>query len=315
MRNWRKYIAWVFVLILVGFAFNTAEAQNGGEIHFPGNVVVTGDFLKFYRSVPDAQLLLGNAISNVQVENGTPVQYFERARLELKATEKGPQVQLAPLGYFQFDDTKALTSLDIPPSSCRIFPKYGHRVCYSFLQFYDEHSGAIYFGSPVSEMILENGQIVQYFEYARFEYRPNKPAEMKVGLTNIGRLAMKKKYGSAPMPPPSSGLGPGELLEAPAIHARAFVGRALVAPGSPNTLYVVVQFPDFKGVANAKLNITVLVGNKAISLPVAVTDADGIAKIELDGFNLAPQLPVQLQVVVNYMEQTVKTSTWYRIWY
>jgi hypothetical protein len=315
MRNWRKYIALFFVLILVGFAFNTAEAQNGGELNFLDDVVVTGDFLKFYRSAPDPQLLFGNAISNVLDMNGTPVQYFDRARLELKENDKGLlQVQLAPLGYFFYKETNTTPVEELFPSStCRYFPVTGHRVCYDFLRFYDTNNGSVYFGNPLSEMVYENGQIVQYFENARFVYRHNMPGDMKVGLTDIGRLAMIRNLGTAPKPIISE--IPGASLDIFAIQARAYVSRALVAPGSPNTLYVVVHLPDFKGVKNAKVNVSMLNGDKVIGQAAAVTDADGIAKIEIDGFDLAPRQTVQLQVVVSYAEQTNKTSTWYRVWY
>ena len=314
MRNWRRYIAFILVAILVVFAFNTVEAQIAGEDQFPGNIILSGDFYKFYHGAPDPQLLFGNAISNVMDEAGTPVQYFDRARFELKETDQGLQVQLARLGFFQ----ASLSSTDASTSTtCRYFPTTGHRVCYDFLQFYNRYDGEIYFGDPVSEMIPENGQLVQYFEYARFEYRFNMPANQRVGLTNIGRLAMKKKYGTAPLPVPPYA-GPARLAEVDpihAIHARAFVSRALVAPGSTNTLYVVVQLPDYKGVTQAKVNVTIQVGDKTTSLPMQVTNADGIAKIEIPAFDLEPRETVQLMAVVNYGEQTVKTSTWYRIWY
>ncbi len=316
MRNLRNYLILVLVLILVAIAFKTVEAQNGGEEHFPGNIVLTGKFLDYYLSVPEHDLLFGNPVSNELEMNGKRVQYFDRARFELNETDANPKVQLAPLGYFVYNETKT-TPIDMsifPSPTCRFFPKTGFRVCYAFLQFYDEHNGPVYFGNPVSDMVSENGQTVQYFEYARFEYRYNMPVFLKVGLTNIGLLAMKNYYGTAPMPNPNP-IGPGNLPEASVIQARAFVSRALVAPGTPNTLYAVVQLPDFKGVDQAKVNVTVVIGDKSTVLPAAETDADGIARIEIPAFDLAPRQTVELQVVVNYSGQTVKTSTWFRIWY
>ena len=310
MRNWRSFIAFLLVLILVVFAFNTAEAQNGGEQHFPGNYVVTGEFLKFYLSAPDPQLLFGNAISNVMIEAGTPVQYFDRARFELKETEKGPQVELATLGSF----LSPTDSEESPASAtCRYFPKTGHRVCFDLLQFYNEYDGPKYFGNPESEMISERGQLVQYFEYARFEYHFNMAPGLKVGLTNIGQLAMKKRYSTAPQTSPDIIFG--KLREVTDIQARAYVSRALVSPGSTNTLYVVVHLPDFTGVAQANVNVSVQIGDQTTDLAVQETDEDGIAKIEIPAYDLKPRETVQLIVEVNYGEQTVKTSTWYRFWY
>ena len=119
-------------------------------------------------------------------------------------------------------------------------------------------------------------QYVQYFEYARFEFRFNMPSDMKVGLTNIGRLAMKKYYGPSAIPSSNS---PIIQVSATDIQARAYVSHALVAPGATNTLFVVVRLPDYKAVANAQVNASILIGDKITRLPVVSTDADGIAKI------------------------------------
>ncbi len=313
MRTWGKYLAVVFVFILAAFAFNTAQAQNGGDEHFPGGVVLTGEFLKYYRSVPERQLLFGNAISNELDMNGTRVQYFDRARFELKDNGRGVEVTLAPLGTLYIDLSKtAPLEETIPSMTCRYFPKFGHRVCYRFLQFYDEHNGPVYFGDPITEMVYEGGQYVQYFENARFEFRFNMPSDMKVGLTNIGRLAMKKYYGPSAIPSLNS---PIIQVKATDIQARAYVSHALVAPGAANTLFVVVRLPDYTAVADAQVNASILIGDKLTRLPVVSTDAYGIAKIAIPAFDLAPKQVVQLQVTVNFKEQTVKTSTWYRIWY
>lgn len=313
MRTWGKYLAFLLVFILAAFAFNTAQAQNGGEEHFPGGVVLKGEFLKFYRSVPERQLLFGNAISNELDMNGTRVQYFDRARFELRDNGKGVEVTLAPLGTIHIDASKTKPLEETFPSmTCRYFPKFGHRVCYSFLQFYDEHNGPVYFGGPITEMVYEGGQYVQYFENARFEYRYNMPSDMKVGLTNLGRLAMKKYYGPSKIPSVNS---PIIQEKATDIQARAYVSHALVAPGAANTLFVVVRLSDYKAVTGAQVNASILIGDKLTRLPIVSTDSDGIAKIAIPAFDLAPKQVVQLQVTVNFKEQTVKTSTWYRIWY
>jgi len=41
-----------------------------------------------------------------------------------------------------------------------------------FLRFWRANGGVLIFGYPISEEIVENGRIVQYFEHARFEYHP-----------------------------------------------------------------------------------------------------------------------------------------------
>src|SRR6266508_2437050 len=57
-----------------------------------------------------------------------------------------------------------------------------------FLTFWRERGGALVFGYPVGEEIVENGQIVQYFERARFEYHPERLGQNgQVQLSLLGR--------------------------------------------------------------------------------------------------------------------------------
>ena len=57
-----------------------------------------------------------------------------------------------------------------------------------FLSFWREHGGVLIFGYPLSEEIVEDGQIVQYFERARFEYHPERLGQDgQVQLSLLGR--------------------------------------------------------------------------------------------------------------------------------
>ncbi len=57
-----------------------------------------------------------------------------------------------------------------------------------FLTFWREHGGVLIFGYPISEEIVENGRIVQYFERARFEYHPEELGKGdQVQLSLLGR--------------------------------------------------------------------------------------------------------------------------------
>lgn len=57
-----------------------------------------------------------------------------------------------------------------------------------FLRFWRTNGGVMIFGYPISEEIVEDGQIVQYFERARFEYHPELlglPGQVQLSL--VGR--------------------------------------------------------------------------------------------------------------------------------
>jgi hypothetical protein len=57
-----------------------------------------------------------------------------------------------------------------------------------FLSYWRKNGGVLVFGYPISEEIVEDGRIVQYFERARFEYHPDKiGTDETVLLSLLGR--------------------------------------------------------------------------------------------------------------------------------
>jgi len=83
------------------------------------------------------------------------------------------------------------TSPDILPLSPTYFvAQSGHHISdrAGFLTFWRERGGVLIFGYPISEEIVEDGRIVQYFERARFEYHPEELGrEDQVQLSLLGR--------------------------------------------------------------------------------------------------------------------------------
>jgi L,D-transpeptidase catalytic domain len=56
-----------------------------------------------------------------------------------------------------------------------------------FLDYWRENGGVLIFGYPISEEIVENGRVVQYFERARFEYHPeNLGKQGQIQLSLLG---------------------------------------------------------------------------------------------------------------------------------
>lgn len=314
MRNLRNFFLIALVMLMVALAATTAEAQNGDEERFPNGFVIKGEFLRFYRSAPDPWLLFGYPISNELNMAGHPVQYFDRARFELETTDKGPVVKLANLGYILYDETKTIPS-DVPSTSltCRYFPKFGHSVCYKFLQFYDAYNGPLYFGEPRSEAIISNGQTVQYFDNARLVWRTNLGPDLAIGLTDVGWLAMQKYYGVTTKPGPS--IHSRQLVAALEFQARAFVSQALVAPDSGNTVFVLVRTLDLKPVKGAVVNLSVTLAAGKTTFPSQLTDADGVVQISIPALAVGAKQIVPIQVSVEYKGKSITTSTWYRVWY
>ncbi len=132
-------------------------------------------FLDYWRA--NGQLLIfGYPISEELSENGRIVQYFERARFEYHPDLLGQpgQVQLGLVGRELTDSRNEPTFQPVadPQDGTVYFPETGHTLRGEFLHFWDRRGGLAIFGFPISEPFDENGQLVQYFERARFSYNP-----------------------------------------------------------------------------------------------------------------------------------------------
>src|SRR5581483_3008541 len=84
----------------------------------------------------------------------------------------------------------ATSANTLPMVQNMFFSSTGHHVSEraGFLNFWRENGGVLIFGYPISEEIVEQGRIVQYFERARFEYHPEAAnAADQVQLSLLGR--------------------------------------------------------------------------------------------------------------------------------
>jgi len=81
----------------------------------------------------------------------------------------------------------------------RYFPETRHWVQGEFLEMYESvPNPELVFGNPISVPFREStrGRLVQYFERARFEYMPDNPPELRIQLTELGRLMYTSKQPS-----------------------------------------------------------------------------------------------------------------------
>jgi lipoprotein-anchoring transpeptidase ErfK/SrfK len=73
-----------------------------------------------------------------------------------------------------------------PPSTVYI-PETGHTVDGVFLDSWRAWGGASSWGFPLTAELQENGHIVQYYDYGRFEYHPEDPNGVVVQFGDLGR--------------------------------------------------------------------------------------------------------------------------------
>ena len=132
-------------------------------------------FLNYWRA--NGQVLrFGYPVTGVFEEDGRPVQYFERARMEYHAEFAGTEHSVL-LGLLARELTAADAFPIGPAAPGRLFPETGYTVFGKFLQYWTKRGGLAVFGYPISESYVETfadgSQLaVQWFERARLEYHP-----------------------------------------------------------------------------------------------------------------------------------------------
>lgn len=276
---------------------------------------LSGRFLDYYDSFPDAESIFGypitEAFQDKRCQGGALCQFFQRALFTLQED----QVVLASLGVEYYASTggasgagrKPLTNLlPVNTVGCRIFRSklYGaHPVCYEFLPFYERHRALL--GRVVSDPLMENGVPVQYFEGARLEYRATAIGNMvvvsdlgewyfnRVGLP-ISLLNPVRSHGNAP-----------RVLN---LSVATAVEKVVLGRGQSQTVYVAVL--DQVGMPVSGAQVVVLVGR----MPKArgYTDAKGL----WSGTFAAPDKAGDFEVrtTVDYAGMNAVGYTSFRVW-
>lgn len=285
-----------------------AHAQSADVKFFPETGhSVRGDFLKFYNNLPDPILVYGYPITEQFVaRDGKTVQYFQRARFELTASGT---LALTPIGRALHQPAVALEAKN--PLACQSFN--GIPVCYAFLDFYKTHGGAAQFGNPVAPAEQQGGLFVQYFDYARFEWRVD-GFQNRVALTDLGRIyfdaANEDPAHRNPVTPQDATINP--VLS---IHARAFVAKSVARSSGSQTVSVLVQSQTGQPIVNANGVALIHLPNGATQQIAIVTDRAGVAQFSFEFSGLAPGGLVTIEIAVNFQGLTSTTKTSFQIWY
>jgi LPXTG-site transpeptidase (sortase) family protein len=166
------------------------------------------NFRVFYETL-HGRMIFGLPLTEVFLEDGRPVQYFERARLEWHA-DIG-EVQITALGRrltVERAQELPFQPVSAPADDSTFVTATRHTMRGAFRDFFNQFGGRAVFGDPISEefqnLNLQNGHIytVQYFERACFEYHPELPWPYNVSLIHLGRNYL------ATHPPPEAALQP-----------------------------------------------------------------------------------------------------------
>jgi len=276
---------------------------------------VRGYFLEHFDSATDPLLIFGYPISNEHINRDTQLltQYFQKARFELHSCPDGPCTRLTPLGYLLYQQGVGQPVPEyLIDSYCQFFPATGKKVCLSFKDFYNANNGAAFLGNPISGAEIHGGdRYVQYFEYARMEWRPELPHGQRIALADLGRIYIDTYNIDL-----SKTGGSNIVNPIPVIKAHAFVGNPLLPGNSTQTMHIITLDQDFSAIEGASIDVHVLFpDDTSQTYRPPDTNSDGISYLEFGIGNLPVMEIVKIQVFINYMGLQTSTTTWFRTWW
>lgn len=315
-----KRIILFLVLLLIGAGVigvsRVARAQSSDSVYISETGHwIWGDFLRTYNSVSDPLLFFGYPITDDFTDPVTNqrVQYFQKSRFDLVDTESGPQVKMAPLGQLLHESGAPLADIPGDGPTCRAFPS-SFSVCYAFLQFYDAYDGTNRFGNPISEVEVIDGRYMQYFDYARMEWWPDRPTGQRVVLTDLGRIYFDRVVANPELLKSSAPANiAGKLLQP---QVRVFTQHALIGVEEQQTVYVVTQDQYLRPIENADIGVTLMFpdGTKEFyRLPES--NKFGISQFSFTVGNLDLRSVVNIEAEISIRGEFAKGKSWFRIWW
>ena len=308
----------IAAFLMTGLGFRSAPVQNEGDgLYIPETGHwIRGEYLEMYQSADDPLLIFGYPITDEIIDpiDGQHTQYFEKARFDLVQDNGGEIVQIAPLGDLLYTAGDHEVWLATQSQACETFEQTGKSVCFAFLDFYEAYQGDLFFGDPISNLELVDGRYVQYFENSRFEWRPELPAGSRVALSSLGEQYFTTRLGDlTTLQGTEANESQNSLV---GIKAHAFAANSLLPASSHQEVYVTVQDLNMEPLSGAMVNVSVVYPDGKIeSYRPAVTNVNGISKLEFEVGDVPVNEMVQVEVEVSYKGFSTETSTWFRIWY
>ena len=296
-----------------------AAAQGPDELYFAETGhVVREPFLSFYRNAANPDVLYGKPITepfNSAQFGGSQVQYFERAVLALNPAANIPQalqVTAADLGSRLYSPGEEVPISQGAPG-CRVFPETGNQVCYDFLDFFEAHGGAARLGFPISNLEIQDGLFVQYFQRARLEFRAGRSLGENVVVGDLGRRYFEGRENPRRLLPVEDGNLPQVILN---LRTRAFVRQPVAGFEGGQAVYVLVQDQNGMPVEGARLSVSVRFPGQSWQAlhGEALSGPNGVAVIPFTYGSEEPGM-VEVRVLSRYEDLSDAAVTSFRIWY
>ena len=275
---------------------------------------VSGEFLAFFNSNPDAAYIFGYPITEqFTSKDGKTVQYFQRARFEYNPDmPEGQRTQLTQLGRDMYATTGILNVGN--SFACRTYVETGFAVCFAFLEFFDANGGAAQFGFPISGFEYHENKIVQYFERGRLEWQPWRAEGYRVVISDLGRAYFDKLGEDPALLAPVSPLNNAPRVVSD-MRVRAFVWKAVTLANDEQLFFVVVQDQNMQPIAGASCTAVVNWPNGAKDSTIITSDMNGVGILSLAFQNQPYGSLIYTDIACTYNSLSGNTTTSFRIWY
>jgi hypothetical protein len=274
---------------------------------------VSGDFLNFFNQYGGLKVF-GYPITGVFDWQGRRVQYFQKARMELHPENPYPyRVQLGLLGDELGYRRPGVAAVQNDQYR-RYYPETQHILAYAFLNFFDANGGLDIFGYPITEFIIENGRIVQYFQRAKMEWHPELSGDQRVQLGDLGLLQFQVAGFDPRLRDPEPPIA--QVTVSPvSLRAGATVKLPITGRTGTQTVFVFVADQTNQPIQGASVMFVVrsLEGERAFAMPP--TDARGGTAATFDIGNLSPGQTVVIEVKIVYGGLSITTQTSFMPWY
>ncbi|MCQ3936223.1 MAG: hypothetical protein DPW18_04145 [Chloroflexi bacterium] len=311
----KKLFALVLVSALLSSSWVFVHAQTPESQYFSETGHnVTGEFLKFYNSNPNATFLYGYPITEqITSKDGRTVQYFQRARFEYHADlPEGQRVTLTPLGRETYVSAGMLNVNNT--FACRTYVETGFPVCFAFLEFFDKHGGVAQFGYPISGFEYHENKLVQYFEKTRLEWQPWMPEGQRVVVSDLGRVYFDKLGEDPALLTPTSPIGNAPRVIT-SLQVRAFAWKAVTLASDNQLFFVILQDQNMQPVPDASCTAVVHWTNGIKDSTVIRTNTNGVGIISLSFSNQPYGSLIYTDILCTYLDLSATTTTSFRIWY
>ena len=313
----RRGVFACLAVILVGSLFWIPAKAQFEQRYFPETGhTITGEFLAFYEQASDPQLLYGYPITEAFINpySGRLTQYFERTRFELYPDEPAAlRVKLSLLGVWLYEPGQQRVLPDNSPG-CQTYQEVegSFQVCYAFLDFFKAYGGVRQFGYPISNLEVQDGRFVQYFQKARFEWHAQQPSGQRVKLSDLGsRYFAQQAYDPSYLYLKDN--LPQTILS---LSVRATPERIVTGLQGRQVLHVIVQDQNLLPVAKAEVTLTITSPNgEQVTLPIKVrTNEKGLARLSFPFQTDQPGL-FRLQVTASLEGLQNQAISSFRAWY